>query len=60
MGLSEHFKLCDQKHTDCFAFKNGYCVSLNKTDFPYECPFYKTEEEYINGRKEEKNEKSTK
>lgn len=53
------FKLCAQKHADCFAYLHGYCVSLSNTDFPYRCPFYKTKEGFINGRKEETNEKGT-
>lgn len=59
MGLAEPFKLCEQKHKDCFANKSGYCISLNNTDFPYKCPFYKREEDFQNGRKEETNKKST-
>lgn len=58
MGLAEPFKLCAQKHTDCFAYLHGYCVSLSMTDFPYKCPFYKSKEEY-NGRKEETTKKGT-
>lgn len=36
---------CGQ-HTDCFANKNGKCVSLKDNDFGgRDCPFYKSSKE---------------
>ena len=39
---------CREDKRKCFAYHLGYCVVLNDTEFKRACPFYKTEEEFIN------------
>jgi len=34
-------KRCEQNHPTCLMWRDGRCIGLNSTDFPYHCPFYK-------------------
>ena len=38
---------CRYNHPDCFALSlNRTCLALRDTDFPKDCPFYKSGKQY--------------
>ena len=42
--------VCQQRKIDCFAFGDvGRCKVLRDTEFPGDCPFYKTQEQRQDG-----------
>ena len=43
---------CAHFHTDCFHALGAHCKLLTQQIDKPDCPFYKTEEEMIYGRKE--------
>ena len=37
---------CRYNHKDCFALSpHGHCMALSDTDFPGDCPFYKSDKQ---------------
>lgn len=56
MGGGAEFGHCTDKLKDtCFAYVNGRCRILHNCDFKgKECPFYKSKEDYEDGRKEKR------
>ena len=57
--MIEGFPKCSMKVDDCFALIPGSrCSCLSDTNFGRgnKCPFYKTEEEFLNGQMAHKDE----
>lgn len=46
-------------HSDCFANREGKCITLTDTSFKrWDCPFYKTEKQLNAERKQDKKTKT--
>ena len=46
MVAKDELKPCLQKKKECFAYEDKKCKALSDTKFNYECPFYKTKEQW--------------
>lgn len=41
----EKYPVCEQMKTTCRFYRNTLCEILTKTNFKYDCPFFKTRKE---------------